>query len=81
MGYLKEGEVFVKMPVPAKLRDNLRTLAHLDGITLKEKVWKLYQAEVNARADELKELEERRKKRNEVETSGAKKPESISSQQ
>ena len=65
MGYVKAGEVFVKMPVPIKLRDDLKTLAHLDGITLKEKVWKLYQAEVNARADELKELKERRQKRNE----------------
>ena len=79
MGYVKEGEVFVKMPVPIELRDDLKTLAHLDGITLKEKIWKLYQAEVNARADELKELKERRKKRNEVEASGAKEPESLSS--
>ena len=69
MGYTKAGEVFVKMPVPIELRDDLKTLAHLDGITLKEKVWKLYQAEVNARSDELKELKERRQKRNEA-TSG-----------
>ena len=66
MGYVKAGEVFVKMPVPIELRDDLKILAHLDGITLKEKVWKLYQAEFNARADELKELKERRQKRNEA---------------
>ena len=66
MGYAKAGEVFVKMPVPIELRDDLKTLAHLDGITLKEKVWKLYQAEVNARSDELKELKERRQKRQEA---------------
>ena len=66
MGYVKAGEVFVKMPVPIELRDDLKTLAHLDGITLKEKIWRLYQAEVNARSDELKELKERRQKRNEA---------------
>ena len=66
MGYVKEGEVFVKMPVPIKLRDDLKELAKMDGITLKEKVWELYQAEVNARADDLKELKERRQKRNEA---------------
>ena len=66
MGYAKAGEVFVKMPVPIELRDDLKTLAHLDGITLKEKIWRLYQAEVNARSDELKELKERRQKRNEA---------------
>ena len=66
MGYVKEGEVFVKMPVPIELRDDLKELAKMDGITLKEKVWELYQAEVNARADDLKELKERRQKRNEA---------------
>jgi hypothetical protein len=64
MGYVKAGEVFVKMPVPIELRDDLKMLALLDGMTLKEKIWKLYRAEVNARADELKELKERRQKRN-----------------
>ena len=66
MGYVKEGEVFVKMPVPIKLRDDLKELAKMDGITLKEKVWELYQAEVNARADDLKQLKENRQKRNEA---------------
>ena len=66
MGHIKEGEVFVKMPVPIGLRDDLKELAKMDGITLKEKVWELYQAEVNARADDLKELKERRQKRNET---------------
>ncbi len=66
MGYTKAGEVFVKMPVPIGLRDDLKELAKMDGITLKEKVWELYQAEVNARADDLKELKERRQKRNEA---------------
>ena len=66
MGNVKEGEVFVKMPVPIGLRDDLKELAKMDGITLKEKVWELYQAEVNARADDLKELKERRQKRNEA---------------
>ena len=66
MGYVKEGEVFVKMPVPIALRDDLKELAKMDGITLKEKVWELYQAEVNARADDLKQLKEHRQKRNEA---------------
>ena len=66
MGYTKEGEVFVKMPVPIELRDDLKELAKMDGITLKEKVWELYQAEVNARADDLKQLKEHRQKRNEA---------------
>ena len=66
MGYVKEGEVFVKMPVPIELRDDLKELAKMDGITLKEKVWELYQAEVNARADDLKQLKENRQKRNEA---------------
>ena len=66
MGYVKAGEVFVKMPVPIELRDDLKELAKMDGITLKEKVWELYQAEVNARADDLKQLKEHRQKRNEA---------------
>ena len=66
MGYVKEGEVFVKMPVPIELRDDLKELARIDGITLKEKVWELYRAEVNARADDLKQLKENRQKRNEA---------------
>jgi len=64
MSYVKQGEVVVKVPLPEKLRNDMRTLAFLDGIPLKAKVAMLLDAEVTARAEEINEIERRRKARN-----------------
>lgn len=63
MSYIKEGEVFVKMPLPIKLKEDLKTLAFLDGISIKEKVTRLIAAEAIARVDELNEIAEQKKRR------------------
>lgn len=63
MSYVKQGEVVVKVPLSEKLRDDMRILAFLDGIPLKAKVAMLLGAEVAARAEELDEIERRRKAR------------------
>lgn len=63
MSYVKEGEVVVKVPLPEKLRNDMRTLAFLDGVPLKAKVAMLLDAEVAARAEEIDEIERRRKAR------------------
>jgi hypothetical protein len=63
VSYIKEGEVFVKMPLPIKLKEDLKTLAFLDGISIKEKVTRLIAAEAIARVDELNEIAEQKKRR------------------
>jgi hypothetical protein len=64
MSYVKQGEVVVKVPLSEQLRNDIRTLAFLDGIPLKAKVAMLLGAEVAARSEEIDEIERRRKARN-----------------
>jgi hypothetical protein len=64
MSYVKQGEVVVKVPLSEQLRNDIRTLAFLDGIPLKAKVAMLLSAEVAARSEEIDEIERRRKARN-----------------
>lgn len=50
-----------KMPLPKAMRDDLKTLAFLDGITAKGKVAMLIQAEIDARRADIDGVNARRK--------------------
>lgn len=52
-----------KLPLPLELRDDLKRLAFLDGVTLKGKVTMLLKTEVEGREEELKELSELNQRR------------------
>ena len=58
---LKKNEF--KLPLPLELREDLKTLAFLDGVTLKGKVAMLLKDEVEGRRVELEELNQRRQSR------------------
>ena len=62
MGYVKAGEVVVRVPLPEKMRDDLKLIAALDGISMKAWIAICLNAKLTARSDELKELEARRSK-------------------
>lgn len=62
MGYIKAGEVIVRVPLPEQMRDDLRSIAALDGISMKAWIAMVLSNEL-ARSDELKELKARRSKR------------------
>lgn len=60
MSNLKDDQAFLKMTVPQQMRDDLKVLAFLDGITLKAKVMSLIGGELTARSGEVREMNERR---------------------
>lgn len=62
MGYVKAGEVVVKVPLPKQMRDNLKLIAALDGIPMKAWIARCLNKELASRSDELKELKARRSK-------------------
>ena len=62
MGYVKPGEVIVRVPLPEKMRDDLRAIAALDGIPMKAWVAMVLYTALTARSGELKELKARRSK-------------------
>ena len=62
MGYVKSGEVIVRVPLPERMRDDLRSIAALDGISMKAWVAMVLCTELTARSGELKELKARRSK-------------------
>ena len=62
MGYVKAGEVVVKVPLPKQMRDNLKLIAALDGIPMKAWIAMCLSKELASRSDELKELKARRSK-------------------
>ena len=65
MGYVKAGEVIVRVPLPEQMRDDLKSIAALDGISMKAWIAMVLSNEL-ARSDELKELKARRSKRKPV---------------
>lgn len=62
MGYVKEGEVVVRIPLPEQMRDDLKSIAALDGTTMKDLVAMLISTLLATRSVELKELKARRSK-------------------
>lgn len=62
MGYVKKGEVVLRVPMPEQMRDDLRSIAALDGIPMKAWIARRLYLELDARSDELKELKARRSK-------------------
>ena len=62
MGYVKAGEVVVRVPLPEQMRDDLKSIAALDGISMKAWIAMHLNIELAARSDELKELKARRSK-------------------
>lgn len=62
MGYVKASEVVVRVPLPEQMRDDLKSIAALDGISMKAWIAMVLNAALAARFDELKELEARRSK-------------------
>ena len=62
MGYVKDGEVVVRVPLPEKMRDDLKSIAALDGIPMKAWIAMVLNTALAARSGELKELEDRRSK-------------------
>ena len=59
---IKEGEVWLKLTIPEKLRDDFKTLVTLDGISMKGKIMMLMDAEVTARRADIDEIDSRRRK-------------------
>ena len=64
MGTPLESEVVVRIHLLEQMRDDLRILANIDGISLKAVMAKLVKAELDARSTEIKELKAKRSKRN-----------------
>jgi|GEM_PF-2937981 len=62
MGYVKPGEVVVRVPLPEQMRDDLRSIAALDGISMKAWIATVLNTELATRSNELKELKVRRSK-------------------
>jgi hypothetical protein len=62
MGYVKKGEVVLRVPMPEQMRDDLRSIAALDGIPMKAWIAMVLNTALAARSDELKELKARRSK-------------------
>ena len=60
MGYIKDGEVVAKVPLPKQMRDDLKSIAALDGIPMKAWIAMCLSKELASRSDELKELKARR---------------------
>jgi hypothetical protein len=60
MSNLRDNEAFLKMTIPEQMRDDLKVLAFLDGITLKAKVMSLIGGELTARSTEIREINARR---------------------
>ena len=60
MSNLRDNEAFLKMTIPEQMRDDLKVLAFLDGITLKAKVMSLIGGELAARSTEIREINARR---------------------
>ena len=62
MSNLRDDQAFLKMSIPEQMRNDLKTLAFLDGVTLKAKVMALIDSELAIRRDELREMNERRQR-------------------
>jgi hypothetical protein len=62
MGYVKTGEVVVRVPLPELMRDDLRSIAALDGIPMKAWIAMELNTALTARSGELNELKARRSK-------------------
>ena len=62
MGYVKPGEVVLRVPLPERMRDDLKSIAALDGIPMKAWVAMVLSTELATRSGELKELKARRSK-------------------
>jgi hypothetical protein len=62
MSNLRDDETFLKMSIQKQMRDDLKTLAFLDGVTLKAKMMTLINGELAVRSEELKEMNERRQR-------------------
>ena len=60
MGYVKAGEVVVRVPLPEQMRDDLKSIAALDGISMKAWIAMCLNAKLATRSDELKELKAKR---------------------
>ena len=62
MSNLRDDQAFLKMSIPGQMRNDIKTLAFLDGVTLKAKVMTLIDSELVVRRDELREMNERRQR-------------------
>ena len=62
MTHLKDDEVMAKVPLPKQMRDDLKSIAALDGISMKAWIAMCLNKELASRSDELKELKARRSK-------------------
>lgn len=62
MGYVKAGEVVVRIPLLKQIRDDLKSVAALDGISMKVLLAMQVSMLLAARSSELKELKARRSK-------------------
>ena len=62
MGYVKDDEVVAKVPLPKQMRDDLKSIAALDGISMKAWIAMCLDKELALRSNELKELKARRSK-------------------
>ena len=62
MTHLKDDEVMAKVPLPKQMRDDLKSIAALDGIPMKAWIAMCLSKELASRSDELKELKTRRSK-------------------
>ena len=62
MSNLRDDQAFLKMSIPEQMRNDIKTLAFLDGVTLKAKVVTLIDGELAVRRDELREMNERRQR-------------------
>ena len=62
MGYVKPGEVIMRVPILEQMRDDLKSVAALDGIPMKAWVAMVLSEKLATRSSELKELKTRRSK-------------------
>ena len=62
MTHLKDDEVMAKVPLPKQMRDDLKSIAALDGIPMKAWIAMCLSKELALRSNELKELKARRSK-------------------
>ena len=59
MGYVKAGEVVVRVPLPEQMRDDIKLAANLSGISMKAWIAMCLGKELALISDELKELKAR----------------------
>ena len=59
MGYVKAGEVVVRVPLPEQMRNDIRSAANYSGIPMKTWIAMCLSKELSLISDELKELKAR----------------------